>query len=396
MLSERTKQIKGSQTSGMRNRAKRLAEQGVAVVNFAAGELDLDTSDSIRRETKRAVDARRNQYTDTLGVAELRKGLAAKVSAKTGVTYTPDEVGVTAGAKQALYNAAMVLFQAGDEVIIPAPYWVTFPAQVVLAGATPVFLPTEQTGFQIDPIALAARVTPKTRGILLNTPHNPTGAVYDAATLRAVAALALEKDLVVVFDECYESLVYAPAEHHNIVRLVPEMKGRTVLVNSFSKTYCMTGWRVGYVAAPAPVIKAMSDLQGHTTSNPCNLAQYAALAALDPANDSFVDDVRRVLGERRDRAIAIARQIPNAASPTPGGAFYLFLDLGWYIGKGYRGQVMADVDALAEALLEHAHVAVVAGSGFGSARHVRISYAVSTEHVEDGMQRIKRFLEQVA
>jgi aspartate aminotransferase len=396
MLTERTKQIKGSQTSGMRNRAKLLAEQGVAVVNFAAGELDLDTSDAIKRETRRAVDARRNQYTDTLGVAELRKRLAAKVSAKTGVTYTPEEVGVTAGAKQALYNAAMVLFQAGDEVIIPAPYWVTFPAQVVLAGATPVYLPTEQTGFQLDPIALAARVTPRTRGILLNTPHNPTGAVYEAAALRAVAALAVEKNLVVVFDECYESLVYAPAEHHNIIRLVPEMKDRTVLVNSFSKTYCMTGWRVGYVAAPAPVIKAMGDLQGHTTSNPCNLAQYAALAALDPANCPFVDDVRRVLGERRDRALAIARQIPNAASTTPGGAFYLFLDVGWYIGKGYRGRVIADVDALAEALLEHAHVAVVAGSGFGSARHVRISYAVSTEHVEYGMQRINQFLEQVA
>jgi aspartate aminotransferase len=396
MLAERTKQIKGSQTSGMRNRAKRLAEQGVAVVNFAAGELDLDTSAGIRRETKQAVDARRNKYTETMGVSELRKQLAARVSAKTGVAYTPEEIGVTAGAKQALYNAAMVLFQAGDEVVIPAPYWVTFPAQVVLAGATPVFLPTEQTDFQIDPDALAARVTPKTRGVLLNTPHNPTGAVYDEAALRRIAALAMAKDLVVVFDECYESLVYAPAAHHNIVRLVPEMKGRTVLVNSFSKTYCMTGWRVGYAAAPAPVIKAMSDLQGHTTSNPCNLAQYAALAALDPANDPFVEDVRRVLGERRECALAIARQIPNAGSPVPGGAFYLFLNVGWFIGKGYKGRAMADVDALAETLLEEAHVAVVAGSGFGSAHHVRISYAVSTEDVGEGMRRIKRFLEQVA
>lgn len=396
MLAERTKQIKGSQTAGMRNRAKRLAEQGVPVINFAAGELDLDTSAAIKRETKQAVDGRRNQYTETMGISELRTKLAAKVSAKTGVAYTAEEIGVTAGAKQALYNAAMVLFQAGDEVIIPAPYWVTFPAQVVLAGAKPLFLPTEQTDFQIDPDTLAAMVTSNTRGILLNTPHNPTGAVYDEAALRKIAALALEKDLVVVFDECYESLVYAPAVHHNIVRLVPEMKGRTVLVNSFSKTYCMTGWRVGYVAAPAPVIKAMSDLQGHTTSNACNLAQHAALAALDPANDPFVEEVRGVLGERRERALTIARQIPHAGSPIPGGAFYLFLNVRWFIGRRYKGKVMADVDALAETLLEESHVAVVAGSGFGSAHHVRISYAVSTKHVEEGMGRIKLFLEQVA
>ncbi len=396
MLAERTRQIQGSQTSGMRNRAKRLAEQGIAVVNFAAGELDLDTSAAIKLETKQAVDARRNQYTETMGIAPLRKKLAARVSTRTGVTYAPEEIGVTAGAKQALYNAAMVLFQAGDEVIIPTPYWVTFPAQVVLAGAKPVFLPTEQTAFQIDPDALAARVTAKTRGILLNTPHNPTGAVYDEASLRRIAVLAQEKDLVVVFDECYESLVYAPALHHNLVRLAPSMKSRTILVNSFSKTYCLTGWRVGYVAAPASVIKAMSDLQGHTTSNPCNLAQYAALAALDPANDAFVEEVRRVLGERRECALAIARQIPNAESPIPGGAFYLFLDVGWFLGKSYKGTVMADVDTLAEALLEEAHVAVVAGSGFGSTHHVRISYAVSTEHVAEGMRRIRQFLAQVA
>jgi aspartate aminotransferase len=396
MLAERTTLIKGSQTSGMRNRAKRLTEQGVAVVNFAAGELDPDTSAAIKRETKAAVDARRNQYTETMGISELRTKLADKVSAKTGVAYTPEEIGVTAGAKQALYNAAMVLFQPGDEVIIPAPYWVTFPAQVVLAGARPVFLPTEQNDFQIDANALAAQVTPKTRGILLNTPHNPTGVVYEKATLQKIAVLALEKDLVIVFDECYESLVYAPAMHHNIVRLVPDVKGRTVLVNSFSKTYCLTGWRVGYAAAPAPMIKAMSDLQGHATSNPCNLAQFAALAALNPANDPFVEDVRRVLGERRERALAIARQIPYARCPLPGGAFYLFLDVGWFLGKKYQGKLLPDVDAFAETLLEEAHVAVVPGSGFGSARHVRISYAVSTKHVDEGMRRIKHFLEEVA
>ncbi len=396
MLAERTRQIKGSQTSGMRNRAKRLAEQGVDVINFAAGELDLDTSPSIKRQTKAAVDGRRNQYTETMGLAELRKGLAARVSAQTGVTYTPDEIGVTAGAKQALYNAVMVLFQPGDEVIVPSPYWVTFPAQVVLAGAKPVFLPTAQDNFQISAATLASQITPQTRGIILNTPHNPTGVIYSATELKSIAALALAKNLVIVFDECYEKLVYAPSVHQNIVRLVPEVKSRTVLISSFSKTYCMTGWRVGYLAAPAPVIKAISDLQGHTTSNACNLAQFGALAALDPANDDFLANVHQVLSERRDCAFDATGRLPHVTCPIPQGAFYLFLDVSWFLGRSYQEKSIGNIDTFTELLLEFAHVAVVPGSAFGSDHHVRISYAVSKEHVAEGMNRIKKFLEQVA
>ena len=291
-LADRTKVIVGSQTSGMRSRARRLRALGVHVVNFAAGELDRDTSPSIKEAARRAIAAGRTQYTETLGLGELREQLAARVSAKTGAAYTADEVGVTAGAKQGLFNAALVLFQPGDEVIVPAPYWVTFPEQVRLAGGTPVFLPTEGNRFQIDAAKLARRITPRTRGLILNTPHNPTGAVYSAAILEGVAEVVLRYDLVCIFDECYEELVYAPAAHANIVKVVPEMKARTVLVGSFSKTYCMAGWRAGFVCGPKPVVRAMSDLQGHTTSNACSIVQYAALAALDPANDGFVGGVR--------------------------------------------------------------------------------------------------------
>jgi aspartate aminotransferase len=393
MLAERMRNLAGSQTSGMRNKAKQLRERGVNVINFAAGELDLPTSPAIKQAVHEAVEADRTQYTDTMGIRPLRERLAERVSRSTGVPYSAEEVGVTAGAKQALYNAAMVLFDPGCEVIIPAPYWVTFPVQVALAGATPVFLPTESNQFQIDLAELAGRITSRTRGLILNTPHNPTGVVYDRSTLEGIAALAMKHDFTVIFDECYERLVYAPHEHHNIVRLVPEMKSRTVLVNSFSKTYCMTGWRAGFMSAPKQVIKAASNLQGHVTSNPSNLAQYGALAALDVVNEPFLKNVHEVLHTRRECALKLVQQIPHVRCTIPQGAFYLFPDVGQLLGRSYKGSAIVDVDALAELLLEEAHVAVVAGSAFGSSRHVRISYAVSTEDVKEGLIRIRQFVE---
>ncbi len=393
MLAERMRGLSGSQTSGTRNKAKQLREQGINVINFAAGELDLPTSPAIKQAVREAVDADLTQYTDTLGIRALRQRLAERVSRATGVDYSAEEVGVTAGAKQALYNAAMVLFEPGQEVIIPSPYWVTFPVQVALAGATPVFLPTEHNHFQIDLDELAGRINVRTRGIILNTPHNPTGAVYDRATLEGIAALAIKLDIIVVFDECYEQLVYPPFEHHNIVRLVPEMKDRTVLINSFSKTYCMTGWRAGFLSGPKPVVKAISNLQGHVTSNPSNLAQYAGLAALDPVNEPFVAHVREVLQARRENAIRLICRIPHLRCEVPQGAFYLFPDVSRLFGLKCKDKVIADVDVLTELLLEEAHVAVVAGSAFGSDRHVRISYAVATPDVEEGLVRIRQFVE---
>lgn len=393
MLAERMKHFGGSQTSGMRNKAKQLRERGINVANFAAGELDLPTSPAIKQAVRDAIDADRTQYTDTLGIRALREGIAERVSRTTGVPYSAEEVGVTAGAKQALYNAAMVLFDPGSEVIIPAPYWVTFPVQVALAGATPVFLPTESNGFQIDLAELAGRITSRTRGLILNTPHNPTGVVYDRPTLEGIAALALKHDFTVIFDECYEHLVYPPYQHHNIVKLVPEMKHRTVLINSFSKTYCMTGWRAGFFSAPKPVVKAVANLQGHVTSNPSNLAQYGALAALDKINEPFLSNVREVLSARRECALKLVHQIPHVRCGIPQGAFYLFPDVTQLLGKSYKGKPIPDVDTLAELLLEEAHVAVVAGSAFGADRHLRLSYAVATKQVEEGLLRMRQFAE---
>ena len=391
MLAQRAKLLQGSQTSGMRNRARKLHAQGVAVVNFAAGELDQDTSPTIKEGARKAIDTGRTQYTDTLGIKELRDAWAEKVTKKTGVAYTAEEVGFTSGAKQALFNSVFVAFNPGDEVIVPAPYWTTFPEQVRLAGGVPVFLPTTVHDFQIDLDELSAIITPRTRGMILNTPHNPTGAVYSEAVLRGIARLAIQHNLTVIFDECYDELVYAPTVHLNIVQLVPEMKSRTVLIGSFSKTYCMAGWRAGFVAGPKEIIKAISNLQSHTASNPCNLVQYAAIAAMDPANDGFVTSVREQLHQQRETALKLIAQVKGVKCVTPTGAFYLFPDVSALLGKSYGGQRIESVDMLAEMLLEHAHIAVVPGSAFGADQHVRISYAIPVSEITKGLKSLADF-----
>ncbi len=386
------KGFSGSQTSGMRNRARKLRAEGIHVVNFAAGELDKDTSPSIKAAARKAIDAGRTQYTDTLGIGELRERLAQKVSQKTGVTYAVDEVGFTAGAKQALFNANFVVFQPGDEVITPAPYWVTLPEQVRLAGATPVFLPTVRNNFQINVDEFAQCITWRTRGIILNTPHNPTGVVYSTSVLEKIAHLALKHDLVCIFDECYDELVYAPAAHHNIVKLVPEMKARTILIGSLSKSYCMAGWRAGFFAAPPPIVKAIGNLQSHIASNPCNLVQYAALAAFGPENDAFVAGNLKQLHAQRATALELVQKIPGLPCVVPDGAFYLFPDVSSLFSKSFQGERVENVDRLAELLLQHAHIAIVPGSAFGADHHVRISYAIPAEEIVAGLTRLGQFV----
>ena len=395
ILSERARALTASQTSGMRNRARQLKADGVNVVNFAAGELDQDTSPLVKDATRRAIDDGRTQYTDTLGIKELRGRLAQIVSEKTGTTYTPEEVGFTAGAKQALFHSVFAAFGSGDEVIIPAPYWVTFPEQVRLAGATPVFLSTSEHDFQIDVNELAQKITPRTRGILLSTPHNPTGVVYSANVLFEIATLAEKHDLICIFDECYDELVYAPAVHHNIVKLLPEMKARTVLVGSLSKTYCMAGWRAGYVAGPQAFVKAIANLQSHTASNTCNLVQYAALAALSPENDPFVVKIRSLLSKQRETAIRHLETIPMISFVVPKGAFYLFPNISQILTKSFEGQPISNVDHLAEMLLQHAHIAVVPGSAFGANEHMRISYAIPEKDIAVGLESLKRFVSKL-
>ena len=393
MLSERVKMLTGSQTSGMRNRARKLNAQGVRVGNFAAGELALDTSPGIKEAAHKAIDLGRTQYTDTLGIPELRDLVAQRITRKAGTPYAAEDVGFTAGAKQALFSAALALFGPGDEVIIPVPYWGTFPEQIRLAGAAPVFLETAGSAFQIDADALARAISPRTKGILLNTPHNPTGVVYSAAALESIARLVLAHNLVCIYDECYDELVYPPAAHHCIVKLVPELKERTVLIGSLSKTYCIAGWRAGYFAAPKAVTKAIANLLSHSASNPGNLVQYAALAALSPENDLFVEGIRSQLLAQRAIALELMAEIPELPCIIPQGAFYLFPDVTFMLGKNYQGAQLENVESLTELVLEHAHVAVVPGSAFGAPDHVRLSYAIPAEEITAGLISLKRFVQ---
>lgn len=396
MLAERMKNFSGSQTSGMRNRARKLKAEGIKVVNFAAGELDQDTSASIKAAARKAIDSGHTQYTDTLGISELRERVAATITRKTGAAYTAEEVGFTAGAKQALFNANFVLFQPGDEVIIPSPYWVTLPEQVRLAGATPIALPTGNNGFQINLSEFERAITPKTRGIILNTPHNPTGVVYPASLLEKISGLILQRDLVCLFDECYDELVYEPAVHLNIVKVVPEMKERTVLIGSLSKSYCMAGWRAGFFAAPRPIVKAIANLQSHIASNPSNLVQYAALNALGAENDAFVGGNRKQLRTQRALALQMIQKIPGLPCVVPEGAFYLFPDVSSLFSKSFKGERIGNGDRLAEMLLEHAHIAMVPGSAFGGENHIRISYAIPEQEIAAGLSSLGNFVQALS
>lgn len=394
-IAKRNQLIIPSSTGKIRGIANSLKEAGVHVINFAAGELDVDTTMTIKQAAKAAVDAGRNVYTPALGLKSLRDLVAREVSLRCGVEYQVSEVGVTAGAKQALYNAAMVLFDPGDEVIVPQPYWVTFPAQVAIVGATPVFIDTKPAGYQLLASEVERALTPKTRGIIVNTPNNPTGAVYAAKELEAIAQLALERDFWIVFDECYASLVRSGHSHENIVKICPEAKERVVLVNSFSKSHALTGWRVGYVAAPEPVIKAMENLQGHTTSNPNSIAQYAVQAALQNEDGEFIAGVNRILDERVALVREIVEQMEGISIASPEGAFYLFVNIQSKIGKRFRGELLGSVDQLCELALSHANVAAVSGSAFGDPSAIRVSYAISTEDVVEGFRRLKVFFSEI-
>lgn len=395
-LALRNNRIAAPGTSKMRTLANELKARGMRVVNFAAGELDVDTSDLVKDGARRAIDAGRNTYTPTLGLPELRQQVAELVSRHSGVAYSAAEVGLTAGAKQALCNAAMVLLNPGDEVIIPAPYWVTLPTQVELAQGVPVLVDTRAHGYQLLASEVAKALTPRTRAILINSPNNPTGAIYARKELARIAALAIENDIWVIFDECYASLVRDGFEHQHVLRADPRLKSRCVLVNSFSKSHALTGWRLGYVAAPAEVIKAMENLQGHTTSNPSSVAQYAVSHALTHDDGRFIAHVNTVLDDRLKQALAIVAEMPGVKVAPPQGAFYLFLDLSAHLGKSSNGLAVTDVDRFCEIALAQAQVALVSGASFGDPSSVRLSYAIATADVVEGLLRLRKLIENLA
>ncbi len=383
--------IKPSITLAVTAKAARLKAQGVDVISFGAGEPDFDTPEHIKAAAREALGKGAvAKYTEVGGVAPLRAAIAAELGRVHNTAIAAENVLVSCGAKHSLYNLFIALLDPGDEVIIPAPYWVSYPDMVMMAGGTPVIVPTSpDDDFTMRADALRAHITPRTRAVVLNTPSNPTGAVYSPAQIAALAEVVVEKNLLVVSDDIYRSLVYGGATYASIAAVGPELAARTILVDGVSKTYAMTGWRIGYAAGPAPIIKAMAKVQGQSTSNPTHLAQLAALAAITGPQEP-VEVMRKAFDERRQAMVELLRAIPGVACREPKGAFYAFPDLGAFLGRSTaEGKTLGDDVSLCDWLVEHARVAVVPGSGFGAAGHVRLSYACSMENLREGVQRMR-------
>ena len=374
-------------------RAKQLAAQGLDIINLSVGEPDFDTPETAKGGGIDAIRDGFTKYTVAAGVVELRQAIAEKLRRDNGLHYAPDEIVVSNGCKHSLFNVFMILLDPGDEVIIQAPYWVSYPEMVKLSGGTPVILTTDaSTGFELRPEIIERAITPRTKALNLNNPSNPTGAVYAPETLRAIAELAVKHDLFIISDEIYERLTYDGANAVSIASLSPEIKRRTITVNGFSKAFAMTGWRLGYAAAEKPIAKAMAELQSHATSGPSSITQKAALAALE-GDQQCVETMRAEFDRRRRYAIERMRGMPGFnLEVEPRGAFYVFPKVSDLFGRTVAGRRVQSDDDLCSAILESAQVAVVPGASFGSPEHIRISYATSMEKLRTGLDRIENLL----
>jgi len=387
-VSENVARMQSSATMAAMAAAEALRASGANVCDFGAGEPDFDTPDNIKQAADRAMRAGRTKYTSSAGIRELQRAIIDLYKRDFGVEYQLSEVMATAGGKQAIFNAGVTLLNPGDEVLIPKPYWVTFPEIAVFAGAKPVFIETEETAFVLTVDQVERAITPKTKLLILNSPSNPSGRVLPPAEFRKIMELTSERGIYVISDECYLRFVYPPAEVFSAASLPAELRSRLCIAGSFSKTYAMTGWRVGYALAPADWTKAMLKVQGHSTSNTNTLAQWAAVEALTGPQDS-VGIMLAEYTKRRAWLLNALQEIPGFKCSEPEGAFYAFPDI--------RGCLKKDLKTsgdFAQQLLEEEHTVVTDGAGFGAEGYIRISYATSMAQIQEGIQRIKRFAEK--
>ena len=394
-ISDRLARIKPSPTIAMTTRAADLRTQGRDIISLSAGEPDFDTPENVRDAAKAAIDAGHTRYTAVDGTPSLKRAIADKFARENGLDYVPAQITVGTGGKQILYNALMATLDDGDEVIVPAPYWVSYPDMVLLAGGTPVVVECDQaSGFRLTPDALEAAITPRTKWLILNSPSNPSGAGYDQAQMAALCDVLLRHPQVwVLADDIYEHLVFDGFAFCTPAQVEPWLKDRVLTMNGVSKSYAMTGWRIGYGAGPEALIKAMAKLQSQSTSNPCSISQYAAEAALTGPQD-YITDSRAVFQRRRDLVVAGLNACPGLDCPVPQGAFYVYPSIAGLIGLTSAGGTPIDSDeAFANALLDETGVAVVFGAAFGLSPHFRISYATSDAVLQDAMARIRRFCE---
>jgi aspartate aminotransferase len=395
LTAERLDRVSPSQTIAISSKARALKAAGRDIISLSAGEPDFDTPGNIKAAAIRAIEAGETKYTDVSGTMALRQAVCAKFKRDNGLDYTPSEVMISTGGKQVIYNAMVATLNAGDEVIIPSPCWVSYPDIVSLADGTPVIIPCSQnSGFKLRPEDLEAAITPKTKWLMLNSPSNPSGAAYTADDLRALAEVLVRHPHVwVLTDDIYEKLVYDDFEFATIAQVEPRLKDRTLTMNGCSKSYAMTGWRIGFCGGPAALIKAMDKLQSQSTSNTSSISQAAAVEALNGPQD-FLGEMRGVYQERRDLVVSMLNTAPGLNCHKPEGAFYVVPAIHGCIGKTSRGGVaIADDESFVTALLDEEGVAAVHGSAFMYPGHFRVSYATDTESLRKACERIKHFCE---
>jgi aspartate aminotransferase len=387
-LADRVSALTPSTTLAITAKAKEMKSQGIDVIGLGAGEPDFNTPEHIIKAAYESMTEGHTKYTPSGGMAKLKEAVIHKFETDQKLTYAPSEIIVTSGAKHALYTLFQVLLNEGDEVIIPTPYWVSYPEQVKLAGGTPVIVEgKEENEYKITPQQLKETITPRTKAVILNTPSNPTGMLYSREELQAIGEVCLEKDVLIVSDEIYEKLVYDGNSHTSIAELSPELKEQTIVINGVSKSHSMTGWRIGYAAGNEAIIKAMTNLASHSTSNPTTTSQYGTVAAY-LGDQQPVEDMRQSFEERLNIVFDKLNNIPGFSCLKPQGAFYLFPNVSEAAEKtGYN-----NVDEFTKALLEEAKVAVIPGSGFGSDNNIRLSYATSLDALEKAIERMHEFV----
>lgn len=388
MLAQRTALFKSSGTTAAWTAVEAAAASGEQIIDLTAGIVWSDLAPSVREGAIAAINRNLNRSSDAVGLMELRHALARKISAETAQPWSADEIAVTSGAKQALFNAAMTLLNPGDEVLIPSPYWTTFPVQISVAGGTPVFIETRHNNYVPMLTDLAAAVTSKTRAIVVNTPSNPTGAIYDRVTLAGIAQLASDRDLWIIFDECCGTFAHAPHTHFPIVSVAPRVRDRTLIVNSFSNSLALTGWRIGYLAGPKAVINAVKELQSHTTSNPNVIAQHALLHYLKCGDAAFQLQLQRHVADARALGLSVLSTLAFVPPPPAQGGFYFYLDLSaWQRRAKARGREF-NADDVVNVLLMDAGVSTVSGTGFGDPAGVRLSYGIDLALLEKALRRL--------
>ncbi|WP_029267912.1 pyridoxal phosphate-dependent aminotransferase [Virgibacillus alimentarius] len=389
-LANRVKTLTPSSTLAISAKAKELKQQGYDVIGLGVGEPDFNTPDYVIRAAEKAMKDGMTKYTPSGGINELKQAIIHKFKDENELSYSADEIVVTTGAKHALYTLFQVILNNDDEVIIPAPYWVSYPEQVKLAGGKPVIVDaSEDNEFKITPSQLEQAITEKTKAIVINSPSNPTGMMYNRDELAKIGEICAKHNIVIVSDEIYEKLIYTEDKHVSIASLSDKLKQQTIVINGVSKSHAMTGWRIGYAAGDAKIIKAMTSLASQSTSNPTSIAQYAALAAYEETDTETLSNMKKVFSERLEILYELLVEIPGIKCVKPKGAFYLFPNVKEAaLINGYN-----NVDEWVTALLEEENVALVPGSGFGSPDNVRLSYAAATDLLKEAAKRIKRFVE---